>query len=163
MILSKHEIISAKAVAGILAGSQYQPAGVDLSLRAVFSLESAGAVDFDNSERKLSETKPIGFGSSGWLHLKKGAYKISYNEAVRIPSDCVGFGFPRSSLLRCGADIRCAVWDPGYEGKSESLLIVSNAKGIRLKEGARVLQLVFARISGSRGDTYSGRYHKENL
>jgi dUTP pyrophosphatase len=163
MILSKGEILRAGAVSGVAGDIQFQPAGADLTLRAVYGFDSAGSVDFDNSERVLPATNELRFGADGWIWLHKGAYKISYNETVKIPADCAGFGFPRSSLLRCGADIHCAVWDPGYEGKSESLLVVSNERGIKLKRGARVMQLVLARIGAPSGEVYSGAYHKENL
>ena len=133
-----------------------------MSLREIYSLEDEGSIDFDNKERKLSETKKIEF-EGDWVHLKKGAYKIVYNEIVSIPDDCAGFGYPRSSLLRCGAFIHCAVWDPGYKGRSESLLIVSNENGIRLKKNARMIQLVFVKLGEKAKSLYSGKYGGENL
>lgn len=163
MILPKHELVSRKVISGLLSDSQLQPAGVDLTLREVFSFSSEGSVDFDNSERKLSEVKPLSFDSNGWLHLPKGAYKVTYNEVVSVPSDCAALAYPRSTLLRCGAFLHCAVWDPGYEGRSESLLIVENEKGIRLKKNAKLVQLVFLKIDGAKGETYKGKYQKENI
>ncbi len=135
---------------------------MDLTLREIHSLESEGTIDFDNSERKLSETKKIEF-SGDWVHLKKGAYKIVYNEVVSIPEDCAGLGYPRSSLLRCGAFIHCAVWDPGYKGRSESLLIIENEEGIRLKKNARMIQLVFVKLEKKAKELYSGKFKGENL
>ena len=123
---------------------------MDLSLNEIFTLESAGSVDFDNSERKLSDTRRIEF-SGDWVELKKGSYKIVYNEVVSIPDDCAALAYPRSSLLRCGAFIHCAVWDPGYTGRSESLLVVSNENGIRLKRNARLVQLVFVKLEKKAG------------
>ncbi len=133
-----------------------------MSLKEVYSLESGGAIDFDNSKRELSKTKKLEF-SGDWLHLKKGTYKIVYNEIVSIPDDCAGLGYPRSSLLRCGAFVHCAVWDPGYKGRSESLLIVSNENGIRLAKNARLVQLVFVKLEGKAKSLYSGKYSGENL
>lgn len=97
------------------------------------------------------------------MKLKKGAYKVVYNEVVDIPEDCAGLAFPRSSLLRCGAFIHCAVWDPGYRGRSESLLIVENEKGLRLKKNARLVQLVFMKLEEKAKSLYSGKYKGENL
>ncbi|MFH0817646.1 MAG: deoxyuridine 5'-triphosphate nucleotidohydrolase [Candidatus Micrarchaeota archaeon] len=161
-ILNKEKIKERKLVSETISDIQFQPCGVDLSLREIYSLENEGAIDFDNSERKLSETRKIEF-SGDWVHLKKGTYKVVYNEIVSIPSDCAGFGYPRSSLLRCGANIHCAVWDPGYEGRSESLLIVSNEKGLRLKKNARLIQLVFVLLMDKAKSLYSGKYKGENL
>ncbi|MCX8197355.1 MAG: deoxyuridine 5'-triphosphate nucleotidohydrolase [Candidatus Micrarchaeota archaeon] len=140
---------------------QVQPAGIDLTLKEIQQFAGAGEIDFDNRRRKISATKPIPF-KQGKIKLKKGAYKIVYREYVEIPMNCVAFGFPRSSLLRCGADVRCAVWDPGYHGRSESLLIVHNPKGIVLHANAKVAQLVFLKLGRKLTEGYKGRYLGEN-
>ncbi|MEM4389878.1 MAG: deoxyuridine 5'-triphosphate nucleotidohydrolase [Candidatus Micrarchaeia archaeon] len=162
MILPKHEIEKRKLVTGFLSESQFQPCGVDLTLKEAFELTSAGAIDHDNSQRKLSETRPIPFEGE-WLRLGPGAYKIIYNEIISIPPDCAGLAFPRSSLLRCGCDVHCAVWDPGYTGRSESLLVVENPHGVKLKRGARLVQLVFFRLTERAREVYAGRFNNENL
>jgi dUTP pyrophosphatase len=162
MLLTKDEILARKAVAEMLADSQYQPAGVDLTLKEVHEITSAGAIDFDNSKRKLSETRKLEFSSDGSLLLSPGCYKIIYNEYVNIPDDCAAMGLPRSSLLRCGADVHCALWDPGYHGRSESLLTVYNAHGITLHKNAKVVQLIFVKLSKKAAETYSGQYKGEN-
>jgi len=164
MVLSKKEIISRKLVTETISPLQFQPAGVDLTVKEVYDfLSSFGRIDLDNSERQLPDTQMVHFLEDDWIFLPKGPYKIVYNEIVHIPSDCAGFAFPRSSLLRCGVNIQCAVWDPGYEGRSESLLVVENPNGVKLKRNARIVQLVFMKLSGETGETYSGKYNKENI
>lgn len=144
-----------------LGSSQVQPAGIDLTLKEVHSLSDGGEVDYDNSKRRISKSAKLEF-ADGKLHLPAGCYKIIYNEYVEIPGDCAAFGFPRSSLLRCGADVRCAVWDPGYHGRSESLLIVHNTHGITLHKDAKVSQLVFVRLEEKAAKGYEGQYKGEN-
>ena len=141
---------------------QLQPCGVDMTLREVHALSEAGAVDFDNSKRKISKSAALAFDAEGKIHLPVGSYKIIYNEYVSVPIDACAFGFPRSSLLRCGADVRCAVWDPGYHGRSESLLVVHNAHGITLYKDAKVMQLVFVRLESAAHKGYEGQYKGEN-
>jgi dUTP pyrophosphatase len=145
----------------ILDQSQIQPAGIDLSIKEIHRFVSEGEIDFDNSKRRLSKTEKIEFEEK--VHLKSGCYKIIFNEYVKIPSDSIALGFPRSSLLRCGADIHCAVWDPGYEGRSESLLIVHNHFGLVLHKNAKVLQLIFVKLEESSEKLYEGIYKKENI
>jgi dUTP pyrophosphatase len=141
---------------------QLQPCGVDMTLREAHALSDAGEIDFDNSKRKISKSAPIAFDADGKVRLEQGSYKIVYNEYVRVPLDACAFGFPRSSLLRCGADVRCAVWDPGYEGRSESLLVVHNPHGITLHKNAKVMQLAFVRLESAAHEAYSGKYKGEN-
>ena len=141
--------------------AQLQPNGVDLSLKEVFSYASPGAVTRDNINRRLSELVPLAFDQTGGIGLSPGIYSITYNEIVSLPRDVAAFGFPRSTLLRCGATIYTAVWDAGYSGRSQSLLAVLNDKGIRLEKNARVLQLSFLRLQ-SDTDSYNGLFQHEN-
>lgn len=161
MIVPGKKLLEGKMVAELASESQIQPAGADLTLKEVHGFEDAGEIDFDNSKRRISGTRKLEF-ESGILHLKQGCYKIIYNEYVSIPLGCAAFGYPRSSLLRCGADIRCAVWDPGYHGRSESLLVVNNPHGITLHEKAKVMQLVFVKLESVAHRGYEGKYKGEN-
>ncbi len=161
-VISGKGIREGNLVSEYIAPIQFQPAGIDLSLKEVHSLEDAGRIDFDNSKRKLSGTKKIEFGADGSVHLPAGCYKVIYNEYVKIPKDCIALAYTRSSLLRCGAYLQCAVWDPGYEGRSESLLVVGNKNGIVLEKNARIVQLVFVKMESEAHEGYSGKYQKEN-
>lgn len=141
---------------------QVQQNGIELTLQRVEVHESSGMVAFDNSERKIPSTKNLGFDGDGWLHLPKGSYKIVFNEIVNIPKNIAAIAKPRSSLLRCGATIETAVWDAGYSGRSESLLVVYNENGFSVRRNARVLQLLFFRLGEEVQQGYSGVYQNEN-
>ncbi|VVB87235.1 Deoxyuridine 5'-triphosphate nucleotidohydrolase [uncultured archaeon] len=142
---------------------QVQPNGVELTLQRVEGYEGSGVIAFDNSERKLPLTKNLDFDNDGWLDLPRGCYKIVFNEIVNIPKNIAAIAKPRSSLLRCGVTVETAVWDAGYSGRSESLLVVFNEKGFRLKKDARVLQLLFFRLDEEVKRGYSGIYQNENF
>jgi len=142
---------------------QVQPNGIELTLQRVEVHEEPGAVAFDNSERKLSRTKNIDFDDEGWLYLPEGSYKIVFNEIVNIPKDIAAIAKPRSSLLRCGVTVGTAVWDAGYSGRSESLLVVYNKKGFNVKKNARIVQLLFFRLGTEVQKGYSGIYQNENI
>jgi dUTP pyrophosphatase len=142
---------------------QVQMCGVDLTLKKVERFLSPGAVDYDNSERQISETEEMEFGENGWTSLEKGAYLVTFNEIVSISPAMAALARPRSSLLRSGATMETALWDPGYRGRSQSLLVVHNSHGIRLKRNARLMQLIFYRLSGVAEQVYQGAYQGENL
>jgi len=89
-----------------------------------------------------------------------GYYLVRFNETVNMPLDLAAIGKPRSSLLRMGAFMVSAVWDPGYRGRSISLLAVGNPRGIRIKRGARIIQLVFIKVLGETTG-YQGIYQGE--
>lgn len=141
---------------------QIQPNGIELTLARVEVHDGSGAIAFDNAERKLAHTNKMDFGYEGWVHLPKGSYKIVFNEIVNIPKNIAAIAKPRSSLLRCGVTVETAVWDAGYRGRSESLLVIYNENGFKLKKNARVLQLLFFRLGEEVREGYSGVYQNEN-
>jgi len=142
---------------------QVQICGVDLTLRSVERFVTAGAVDYDNKERIVSETDEVSFDEAGWVRLDPGSYLVTFNEAVSIPKTITALARPRSSLLRSGATVETALWDPGYRGRSQSLLVVFNPGGLRLKRNARLIQLAFYRLSALAEKGYEGTYQNENL
>ena len=145
--------------------TQLQPNGFDFTVWKIFRFaNTAGKIAFDNSERELPETYEIEFNENNWIYLPKGYYKIILNEKLNIPKDVMAIGAPRSSLLRVGVSVETAIWDAGYSGRSECLLIVFNEKGFYIKKNARVVQLIFIKISkvSRSGKSYNGQYNFEN-
>ena len=141
---------------------QLQPNGFDLTLREIALLESSGQIAVSNSERRLPALAPLAFDGLGFIDLVAGIYSITYNEVVHLPRDVMALARPRSSLLRCGVSVGTAVWDAGYSGRSQSLLVVYNPRGFRLQRNARVVQLVFWRLAQAT-EGYRGAYQHENL
>jgi dUTP pyrophosphatase len=142
--------------------AQVQPNGFDLTLRDVAAVTSAGRIMVNNRERHISDLKPLPFGKEDEIELAAGIYMITYNEVVRLPKNIMALGRPRSSLLRCGVSVGTAVWDAGYEGRSQSLLVVHNPHGFRVQRNARITQLVFFELTGE-AEGYAGKYQGENI
>jgi len=140
---------------------QAQPNGLDLTLRTVTLLQNAGRITVSNADRRVSDVSQLAFDDSDMLHLAPGNYMITYNEIVHLPKNVMALGRPRSSLLRCGVNIGTAVWDAGYSGRSQSLLMVHNPQGFTVQRNARVMQLVFFEMTGET-DGYHGVYQNEN-
>ena len=143
--------------------TQTQMCGVELTLQKIECFLTAGAVSFDNKERKLPETELVNFDEMGWIELTAGSYLVTFNEIVNIPKDVAAMARARSTLLRCGATLETALWDPGYRGRSQSLLVVYNPRGLKLKKNARLMQLVFLRLENEAEKLYSGKYQGENI
>ena len=142
--------------------AQVQANGFELTLRDISVIQSAGRIAVDNDRRVISDVSPLLFDGMGDIELIPGTYLITYNEIVHLPKNLMALGRPRSSLLRCGVTIGTAVWDAGYEGRSQSLLVVYNTRGIRLQKNARIMQLVFLEMTGE-SEGYDGMYQGENI
>jgi dUTP pyrophosphatase len=142
--------------------AQIQANGFDLTLRAAALPQSAGRIAVDNRQRVVSELAPLVFDGLDCMELVPGTYIITYNEVVHLPKNIMALGRPRSSLLRCGVNVGTAVWDAGYSGRSQSLMVVYNPRGFRLQRNARVIQLIFFELTGET-EGYNGVYQGENI
>ena len=142
--------------------AQVQPNGIDLTVRGVARYASAGRIGAAADDRALSELSPLEPSPAGYWEMAPGPYLVTYNEVVNLPRDVMALGRPRSSLGRCGVSVHTAVWDAGYSGRSQSLLVVYNPAGFRLGRNARVMQLVFFRLDRPVGQGYAGAYQGEN-
>ena len=141
---------------------QVQPNGIDLTLREVALLQTSGKIAVKDEQRLVSDLAPLLFDGLDFIDLMPGAYIITYNEIVHLPNDVMALATPRSSLLRCGVTVNTAVWDAGYSGRSQSLMVVYNPQGFRLQRNARIVQLVFLQLTGET-EGYQGAYQGENI
>lgn len=173
MILPGHSLVTRNIINGLISPPlQIQPCGVDLTLKRVLTWTSAGAVDFDNTQRQTASTKEIAFLSSKTsagdavtpendhlfaVDLPQGSYLVEFNENISVPLDVMGQLFVRSSLFRSGALLDAGVMDAGYEGAVGAMLQVLNPSGLRLYRNARVAQFVFHQMSEP-VEGYKGMY-----
>ena len=143
---------------------QLQPNGIDVTLRSVASYSpEAGSVGVSDGDRMLPGSTELDFGRNGWLVLPTGHYLVTFNEVVNLPHWLMALGRPRSSLLRMGVSVHTSVWDAGYSGRSQALLVVYNPAGFRVQRDARIAQLVFFPLSAPDAQGYDGQYQRENL
>ncbi len=59
-----------------------------------------------------------------------------------------------------GAFTQTGVWDAGFKGKTEFILVVENPEGIKLKQNARVTQVIFLKITEAE-QGYQGIYQNK--
>jgi dUTP pyrophosphatase len=142
--------------------AQLQANGFDLTLREVALPQSAGRITVADSQRLLADLSPLVFDGLDYMELVPGTYIITYNEIVHLPRNIMALATPRSSLLRCGVMVNTAVWDAGYSGRSQSLMVVYNPRGFCLQRNARIVQLVFFELTGET-EGYRGAYQGENI
>jgi dUTP pyrophosphatase len=141
---------------------QIQPNGIDLTVREIAMFSTPGSISTKNESRVLSSTAPLVFDGLGRLDMLPGCYMVTCNEIVNIPKNIMALATPRSSLLRCGVSVHTAVWDAGYSGRSQSLMVIYNPQGFRIHKNARFIQLVFFHLNREVREGYNGIFQKEN-
>lgn len=142
---------------------QLQPNGVDLTVREVALITSPGQMGVLDEQRILPPLTPFPFDDDGFIFLGPGPYMVTFNEVVSLPRNVMALGRTRSSLLRSGVALHTAVWDAGYSGRSQSLMVVYNPLGFHLARNARIMQLVFLALAEAVTEGYQGRFQFENL
>lgn len=163
-VLTKEEIKKLIVEEGLIRNYidldvQLQPNGFDCTLQKVFKIIGVCKIDFDNTERKLADFEEMSFDE--WVFLKKGVYKVRLNEIIKLPKNLMAIAKPRSTLARSGISLITAIWDAGYEGRSEVGLVV-HSDGAWFKRNARIIQLVFIKLC-KQSEGYGGIYLRENL
>jgi len=108
-------------------------------------------------------------GLSGWpgcpvagQWVIKPGYPVllSTIEFVRMPSDCAGVLYLKSSLARQGLDHALAGFvDPGFRG--ELTMELHAHCPVTVEHGQRVVQLVLYRMESSPEKTYCGKYQNQ--
>ncbi len=130
--------------------------GIKLTLGEVFIMTTAGLIDIN--DKSIPNYHRLECDKDNLYKLTKGCYVVRYNEYVRVPEDALALAIPRSSIIRSGASLFTAVWDPGYEGRGYGLLVVYNDFGISLRKNAQIAQLVYIKMSEKSAKPYRGSY-----
>ena len=142
--------------------AQIQTNGMDLTLHSIGRFAEAGRLGRSNAQRRLPPTEEMAFDQGGELYLAPGPYLVTLNEVVHLPVGLTALSKPRSSLLRSGVALHTSVWDAGYQGQPQSLLVVYNPHGFTMARDARILQLVFFTLEAPSAAPYTGRFQGEH-
>jgi len=132
-----------------------QGSGVDFRIGELFEVSSSAFLG--ENKRELPELKPVKSKNNAFVLKPNKYYLLKTVERVNMPDDLIAFILNRSSLFRCGASIRSAVIDPGYRGELTLGIKNESSFEVKIEKGARVAQVVFAKVEGKTKE-YKGRY-----
>src|SRR2546430_8875420 len=109
-VLSREELRAALAgepplVEGLDQPLQLQPNGIDLRVDRVQRLTSPGLLGASDQVREPAAREDVAVDKDGWWDLHRGAYVITYQEKVNLPT--------RSEERRVGKECRSR-WSPDH-------------------------------------------------
>ena len=142
--------------------AQIQQNGFDCTLRQIEVFKTPARIGTDNVDRQLPDTETLFPDTDGYYGLDTGPYLVTLNEIVNIPNNLMALAKPRSSLLRSGISIHTAIWDAGYSGRSQCLMVNNTGSRFQIKQDSRILQMVFLYLDSNVQEGYSGIYQHEN-
>jgi deoxycytidine triphosphate deaminase len=148
-------VLQGREIAELLGGFIHLPkqvgsSSVILTVKAVERLVGPGALDFGGGERKPAETEPLEPEKErpeepyGWWELGRGRYRLTYNESGSVREGHVGFLLPWREALESGLLHPTVFLPPG--SSVPSVVVAVGAVGLRIKQNARVSELVFLRL-----------------
>lgn len=146
-----------------IAKKHIQPGGVDISVESIGTFRGSGVITDNGYKKAKTRKSKVNYDRDEDMalwRLGRGGYKVNYRERVSIPRGHIGLVFPRSRLLRNGAHLTTAIWDPGYEGVGCGHLQVSNT--LKIEPGCRVGQFALAKIEDGDAGIYRGTHQHEN-
>lgn len=160
MILSditlKKMLQSGELLVEPITPEQLQPASIDLRLSDHFLKVNENTLEVIRLD---SEMKYEELNQSEIVIPPHSFLLATTREYIRLPNDLTAFVEGRSSIGRIGLFIQNAGWvDPGFEGTITLELYNANRLPIRLQEGRRICQLVFARMDQMADRPYQGKY-----
>ena len=138
---------------------QIQPASVDLRLGNHFLNVDENTVESMTLDKEINY---VSFNSSEIIIPPHSFLLATTMEYIKLPNYLTAFVEGRSSIGRIGLFIQNAGWvDPGFEGAITLELYNANRLPIKLTEGRRLCQLVFARLDQEAETPYIGKYQKQ--
>ena len=160
MILSdttlKKMLHSGELLVEPITPEQIQPASIDLRLSDHFLKVNENTLEVIRLDSALQYEE---LNQSEIVIPPHSFLLATTREYIRLPNDLTAFVEGRSSIGRIGLFIQNAGWvDPGFEGSITLELYNANRLPIRLQEGRRICQLVFARMDQVANRPYQGKY-----
>lgn len=160
MILSdttlKRMLQSGELLVEPITPEQIQPASIDLRLSDHFLKVNENTLEVIRLDSEMQYEE---LHQSEIVIPPHSFLLATTREYIRLPNDLTAFVEGRSSIGRIGLFIQNAGWvDPGFEGTITLELYNANRLPIRLQEGRRICQLVFARMDQVADRPYQGKY-----
>lgn len=134
-------------VSGIIHAPKQQAAPyLELTLKKLFRLKSAGTLDFGGSEFREAMGEPClpvkqhPEDSYGWWELHEGYYLMQFNEGLELPVNQIALLEPHPRLLAAGSfhptltiralqpEVKVPLWIPKI--------------GLRIKQNARISRML---------------------
>ena len=121
-----------------------QPNGVDLRLGQLYIIEDNDGcpTGIYNGHKNLPIYKPVNTKNGIYTLYPDIVYIAEVSEPMNIPKDQVQLYFPRSTLLRCGVDVRTCVGDAGYNGTLTFMMINHSQNNFCIEMNERFAQMM---------------------
>lgn len=154
-MLTSQQLLEEGIITNVKDPKQIQQVGIDLTVNTIYKVSGVGFIPKEGKTVLPTYTE-IPWEEDGTATLGPGSYEIKFNEGCNFPKNVAGNIIHRSSVLRSGALLMSAEFDPSYFCDSiGSFMTVINP--IKIEKGARLGQIVCHRTEVE-ADSYQGQW-----
>lgn len=154
-MLTSRQLVEEGIITNVNSEKQIQQVGIDLTVDTIYKIVGVGFIPKEG-KTVLPEYQEIPWGEDNTVLLEPGSYEIKFNEGCNFPTNVAGTIIHRSSVLRSGALLMSAEFDPSYFCDSiGSFMTVITP--IKIEKGARLGQMVCHRTEVE-ADSYNGQW-----
>lgn len=156
-----HPNMSAKTVVSPVDEDMIQMHALDIRIDKVyrivggFFIPEKGKTSQSKKEEMLPVVEPA-LPMREIFSLTPGVYAFDAVQSVEMAEGEAGWLVPRSSLTRNGVDVRSALYDAGYKGGVNGIIVVHNPHGCSIERNARIAQFVIVKAETAK--LYDGQY-----
>lgn len=151
-----HTNMSAKTVVSPVDEDMIQMHALDIRVDKIYRIGSSFLVPSEGKTVPSNKIEVELFTEPNWFFLTPGVYSFEAVQSVEMAKGEAGWLVPRSSLTRNGVDVRSALYDAGYKGGVNGIIIVHNQSGCQIEKGARIAQFVIVKAETAK--LYDGQY-----
>lgn len=156
-----HTNMSAKTVVSPVDEDMVQMHALDIRIDKLYRITSGffvpeqGKTSQSRKEEIIPTVEPV-MPPREIFCLAPGVYSFEAVQSVEMAEGEAGWLVPRSSLTRNGVDVRSALYDAGYKGGVNGIIIVHGHHGCSIEKGARIAQFVIVKAETAK--LYDGQY-----
>lgn len=156
-----HPNMSAKTVVSPVDEDMIQMHALDIRIDRLYRITSGffvpeeGKTSQSNKEEQLPVVETVMPPREVFI-LMPGVYSFDAVQTVEMAEGEAGWLVPRSSMTRNGVDVRSALYDAGYKGGINGIIVVHNPHGCSIERNARIAQFVIAKAETAK--LYDGQY-----
>lgn len=140
MQLTGKQIVERGIITNYDAEKAVQQQGVDVRVDEIFLVTSVGYVPVKGKTIPAISI-PLKYSDEGTILLSPGYYEVTLLEGCSIPSDAVLNFRTRSSVVRCGGEVRSGQFDAGFHTDKMGCFLKVEIP-FTLEKGARIAQAV---------------------
>lgn len=140
---------------------QIQQQGIDVRVERIYKVsEYMGGIVPEEGKTIIPNTTPRGttidHDGGEWFQLQPGYYEVEFIEGCDIPADCCMQFKTRSSLVRCGCEVRSGLFDAGFKTEHMGAFLKVELP-VEIERGARIAQVI---VEGSNivENLYDGQF-----